>query len=145
MDILNIERCQKKPRKDIAKWEDVLDNIWYMYDNKYNSINKEYEWGNIKTHTEIKEILDMYMKDYFDISNKDNWFEGIKNLTDKLGYASNMKEYKENPSKFKGNVADISTVLRVALTTKAMTPDLYEIMRILGRDRIIERYNNLNF
>ncbi len=145
MDILNIERCQKKPRKDIAKWEDVLDNIWYMYDNKYNNINKEYEWGNIKTHTEIKEILDMYMKDYFDISNKDNWFEGIKNLTDKLGYASNMKEYKENPSKYKGNVADISTVLRVALTTKAMTPDLYEIMRILGRDRIIERYNNLNF
>ena len=70
---------------------------------------------------------------------------GIKNLTDKLGYASNMKEYKENPSKYKGNVADISTVLRVALTTKAMTPDLYEIMRILGRDRIIERYNNLNF
>lgn len=56
-----------------------------------------------------------------------------------------MKEYKENPSKYKGNVADISTVLRVALTTKAMTPDLYEIMRILGRDRIIERYNNLNF
>ena len=143
--ILNIEREQKKPRKDFACYSEIKDNIWYMYDNKYNSINKEYEWGNIKTHTEIKEILDMYMKDYFDISNKDNWFEGIKNLTDKLGYASNMKEYKENPSKFKGNVADISTVLRVALTTKAMTPDLYEIMRILGRDRIIERYNNLNF
>lgn len=123
----------------------VLDNIWYMYDNKYNSINKEYGVGEYQNTYRNKRNIRYVYEDYFDISNKDNWFEGIKNLTDKLGYASNMKEYKENPSKYKGNVADISTVLRVALTTKAMTPDLYEIMRILGRDRIIERYNNLNF
>ena len=52
-----------------------------------------------------------------------------------------MKEYKEDPSRFKGNVADVSTVLRVGLTTKSMTPDLYEIMRILGKDRIIKRFS----
>ena len=54
-----------------------------------------------------------------------------------------MKEYKENPDKYKGSVADISTVLRVALTSKSMTPDLYEIMKLLGKDRIIERINRL--
>lgn len=54
-----------------------------------------------------------------------------------------MKEYKENPDNYKGSVADISTVLRVALTSKSMTPDLYEIMKLLGKDRIIERINNL--
>ena len=61
-------------------------------------------------------------------------------MCDKLGYASNMKEYKKNPETFKGNVADISTVLRVSLTSKSMTPDLYEIMKILGKDRIIKRF-----
>ena len=54
-----------------------------------------------------------------------------------------MKEYRENPDNYKGSVADISTVLRVALTSKSMTPDLYEIMRLLGKDRIINRINNL--
>ena len=64
-------------------------------------------------------------------------------LCDELGYASNMKEYKQEPDKFKGNIADVSTVLRVALTTKSMTPDLYEIMKLLGHDRIQNRYNNI--
>ena len=54
-----------------------------------------------------------------------------------------MKEYRENPDNYKGSVADISTVLRVALTSKSMTPDLYEIMRLLGKDRIINRINSL--
>ena len=54
-----------------------------------------------------------------------------------------MKEYKEDPSKFKGNIADVSTVLRVALTSKSMTPDLYDIMKILGKERILNRYNNI--
>ena len=65
-------------------------------------------------------------------------------MCDELGYASNMKEYKKNPENFKGNVADVSTVLRVALTSKSMTPDLFEIMNLFGIDRIKERYNKIN-
>ena len=143
MDILNIEREQKKPRKDIAKYDEIIDNIWYMYDNIYDSKDKVYEYQNITDIEEIKLITKTYMDKYFDVSDKDVWFNNIKLLCDELGYASNMKEYKEDPSKFKGNVADVSTVLRVALTTKSMTPDLYEIMKLLGRDRILNRYNNI--
>ena len=62
-------------------------------------------------------------------------------LSEELGYASNMKEYKENPDKFKGNVADVSTVIRVAVTTSSQTPDLYEILKLLGKDRIVKRIN----
>ena len=54
-----------------------------------------------------------------------------------------MKDYKENPDNYKGSVADVSTVLRVALTSKSMTPDLYEIMRLLGKDKIEKRYRSL--
>ena len=67
----------------------------------------------------------------------------IKELTEELGYSSNMKEYKNNPDNYKGSVADVSTVLRVAITSKAMTPDLYEIMRLLGKDRIEKRINSI--
>ena len=67
----------------------------------------------------------------------------IKELCDELGYASNIKEYKADPSKFKGNVADVSTVIRVALTSKSNTPDLYEIMKLFGKDRILSRIEKL--
>ena len=143
MNIINIERCQKKPRKDIAKYEDIIDNIWFMYDDLYESKDKEYEWQNINDKNEIKRILDTYMDKYFDITDKDSWFNGVRELTIELGYCANMKEYREDPSKYKGSVADISTVLRVGLTSKSMTPDLYEIMKLLGKDRIIKRYKNI--
>ena len=144
MDILNIEREQKKPRKDIAKYDEIIDNIWYMYDELFDDYNKEYEYQSITDKEEINKILTLYMDKYFDISDKDIWFNKIKELCDELGYASNMKEYKENPENFKGNVADVSTVLRVSLTTKSMTPDLYEIMRLLGKDRINKRYKKID-
>lgn len=143
MGVINIEREQKKPRKDIAKYDEIIDNVWYMYDDLFINKDKEYEYQNITDMEEIKKITSLYMNKYFDISDKEVWFNNIKLLCDELGYASNMKEYKENPSGFRGNIADVSTVLRVALTTKSMTPDLYEIMKLLGRNRIEDRYNNL--
>lgn len=141
MAVINIEREQKKPRKDIAKYDEILDNIWYMYDDLFDAKDKLYEYQKITDKDEIKKITALYMEKYYDVSDKEIWFNNIKLLCDELGYASNMKEYKESPDKFKGNIADISTVLRVALTTKSMTPDLYEIMKLLGKERIINRYN----
>ena len=143
MAVINIEREQKKPRKDIAKYEDIIDNIWYMYDDLYENSDKRYEYQNITDMNEIKKILELYSSKYFNVDDKDTWFNNIKLLCDELGYASNMKEYKNNPEDFKGNVADVSTVLRVALTTKSMTPDLYEIMKIMGKDRVVSRYGKL--
>ena len=143
MDILNIERVQKKPRKDISKYDEIMGNVWYFYDDLYEDREKEYEYQKVTDMDEIRKITSLYMEKYFDVADKDVWFDKIKMLCDELGYASNMKEYKEQPENFKGNVADVSTVLRVALTTKAMTPDLYEIMRVLGEKRVSERYSKL--
>jgi len=143
-NILNIERQQEKPRKDIAKYSDIENLIWYMYDDIYEAKEKEYEWKNITDKEEIKNILNTYMNKYVELNDKDVWFDNIKIMCDELGYASNMKEYKKNPELFKGNVADVSTVLRVALTSKSMTPDLFEIMKLFGIDRINNRYNKFN-
>lgn len=135
--ILNIEREQIKPRKDIAKYSDIESLIWYMYDELFNP--EDYEWGKVTDKEEINKILKTYMDKYY-TDNKEVWFSKVKELSDELGYASNMKDYKKNPDNYKGNVADIATVLRVALTSKSQTPDLCEIMKIIGKDRIINRY-----
>ena len=141
--ILNIEREQKKPRKDYAKWSDVRPAIWYMFDELYNP--SEFAWGKINNMDEIKSIVTNYVENYYNPDDdKETWFNRIKELTDSMeGYTSNMKEYKANPEAYKGNVADVSTCIRVALTSRDQTPDLYEIIRLLGKDRIVSRINNL--
>ena len=140
ISILNIEREQKKPRKDYDCYSTIKEHIWYMYDELFDNVDKEYDFQNITDKNEITNILKLYMENYFNINDKETWFNSMKDLCDELGYASDMKAYKENPDAFKGSVADISMVLRVALTTKSMTPDLYEIMKNLGKERILKRY-----
>ena len=111
-----------------------------MYDELFTNIH--YEWQNVNNTEEIKTILLDYIDNYYsDNDDKDTWFNRMKELSDKYGYCSNIKEYKENPDNYKGSIVDISMVLRVALTTKSMTPDLYEIMKLLGKKRIKSRFD----
>ena len=111
-----------------------------MYDELFTDL--EYNFQKISEKDEIRNILNTYISKYYDESDdKDTWFSKMKSLCDELGYASDMKEYKNNPDAYKGNIADVSMVIRVTLTTKSMTPDLYEIMKLLGKDRISERIN----
>ena len=135
--VFNIEREQKKPRKDIASFNNVRDQIWYMYDELFKP--EAYEWQNISDIDEIKSILVKYVDAYSETADKDSWFNTMKDIASEFGFASEMKEYKENPSKYKGSIADFSMVIRVALTSKCNTPDLYEIMKLFGKDRIIKR------
>ncbi|MBQ8872170.1 MAG: glutamate--tRNA ligase [Bacilli bacterium] len=144
IDMLNIERETPKPRKDLGCYGDVKKEFWYMYDELFNSAELNYEFKNITDKEEINKILDLYMEKYYDPKDDNSvWFGKMKELCDELGYASDMKAYKKNPEAFKGNVADVSMVIRVALTSKSMTPDLHEIMAILGVERIKERFSKL--
>ena len=139
---LNIERETEKPRKDFAMYSEIKDLIWYMFDELYQPTS--YEWGKITEKEEIKNILDTYIEKYYDENdNQEDWFNKVKLLCDNLGYASNMKEYKKNPEAFKGNVADVSTVIRVAVTSKSRTPNLYDILQILGIEEIKKRIEHI--
>ena len=139
INVMNIEREQKKPRKDLAMFSDFRKQNWYMYDELFTNLN--YEWQNITDKEEIKNILNLFISKYDVNDDKDTWFNKMKEVCDALGYASDMKAYKENPNNYKGNIADVSNVLRVGLTTKSMTPDLYEIMKLLGKERMEKRFN----
>ena len=140
LKIFGIERGNKKPRKDIAKWSDVKENIEYMYDDKFYGKDREYPYQVINEKEDIAKILEEYIKVYDENDDKQQWFDKIKELAGKLGYASEVKEFKANPDKYKAHVGDVSTVLRVALTSRTKTPDMYEIMKILGKERISKRF-----
>ena len=138
INVFNIEREQKKPRKDLAYFSDTENQIWYMYEELFNDVN--YDWQNITDKKEIELILNTYINEYYDINDdKQIWFDKMKEMSEKIGYAGNMKDYKENPQNYKGSIADVSMVIRVALTSKSMTPDLYEIMKLLGTENIKKR------
>ena len=140
LKVLGIERGNKKPRKDIAKWSDVKNSIIYMYDKKIFEGNVTYDYAKISDKEEIRKILKSYIEKHFDINDdKDMWFNKIKELAEEMGYAREVKEFKANPENWPGHVGDISTVLRVALTGRQNTPDMYEIMQVLGKDSVIKR------
>ena len=141
LKVLGIERGNKKPRKDIAKWSDVKENIEYMYDENFYAKTPEYQYQVISEKEDIEKILNLYIEKYYDDNDdKDTWFDKIKELAGEMEYAKEVKDFKENPSMYKAHVGDVSTVLRIALTGRANTPDMYEIMQIMGKERIVKRF-----
>lgn len=139
--IFNIERVQSKPRKDYVTFGNIKNEVWYMYDELFTG-NLEYEFDKITDKNEIRLILKTYLDEFYNEDDDEQaWFENVKLLAVKLGYASEMKEYKLNPDAYKGNVADIASVIRVSATTKKVTPNLYQILKLLGKNRIIERFS----
>ena len=140
LKVFGIERGNKKPRKDISKWADVKNSIIYMYDNKFLDNEVFYDYAKISDKEEINKLLKSYINDYFDINDdKEAWFNKIKDLAENNGYAREVKEYKANPENFDGHVGDVSTVLRVALTGRQNTPDMFEIIKVLGKESVIKR------
>lgn len=135
IDVLNIEREIPRPRRDISSYQDVKKYTWYMFDEIYF---KEAKFNLEKEYN--VEMLEDYVDNYFDESDsKEDWFNKIKALAPKYGYASETKEYKANPENYKGSIGDVCEAIRVSATSLTMTPDLYEILKLLGKERIKKR------
>ena len=80
---------------------------------------------------------------YFDLNDdKQTWFDKLKDLAEEFGYAREVKEFKANPDKYEAHVGDVSTLIRIAVTGRTNTPDLYEIMKVLGKDVVLSRLKN---
>ena len=137
LKVFGIEReNSKKPRKDLSKWSDVKENIIYMYEEPSN-----YDFDKISGE-DAKKVIEEYSKVYDYNDDKQVWFDKIKDVAEKLGYAREVKEYKANPENWPGHVGDVSTVIRVVLTGRRNTPDMYEIMQVLGKDEVSKRFEN---
>ena len=138
--ILNIDRENPKPRKDIACWEEVENYVSYFYNELYEA---DYTLPEHISKADAVEILTKYKEVYSADDSKEDWFNKIKELCTACGYTPNVKEYKQNPDAFKGHVGDVSTVIRIAITSRTNTPDLYYIMQILGKDEVMRRIDNM--
>ena len=111
MNIINIEREQKKPRKDYINYSDIKNHIWYMYDELFIKEDKTYEFNGIDIE-EVRNVLKIYFDKYYDASfDKDTWFNKMKEAAEEMGYCTNMKEYKLNPDNYKGSIADFSMII----------------------------------
>lgn len=137
--ILNIDREGKKPRKDIAKWSDVLNYVSYMYDETFVP---NYELNGNATPALAVKVIEEYIKVVNLDDDKDAWFGRMKDICPLVGCTPNVKEYKAEPEKFEGHVGDVSTIIRVALTGRTNTPDLFAITALLGEDTVKARLNS---
>ncbi|MBE6788335.1 MAG: glutamate--tRNA ligase [Ruminococcaceae bacterium] len=134
--IFSIGRGGEKPRKDIAKWNEVKDYVSFFYDDLFVQSG---EFPENVTYEDRIEILSRYKDIYDSADDQQTWFNKVTELAESLGFAPKTKLYKKDPDAYKGHVGDVSMVLRVAITGRRNSPDLYEIMKILGADKVRER------
>ena len=133
--ILAIGRGGKKPRKDLATWKDAKDYMGFFYDEYLTAPVFDEKFDKAT----VKDALSRFLEK-FDISDDSGiWFNKVKEITEDMGFTTDMKAYKADPAAFKGTVADISTFIRQAVTGKTNSPDLYTVMQILGYDRTVAR------
>ena len=133
--ILAIGRGGKKPRKDLATWKDAKEYMGFFYDEYLESPVFPERFSAETVRTALEKFLATY--NYSDDSGV--WFDKVKAITEEMGFTTDMKAYKADPDAFPGTVADISAFLRIAVTGKVNSPDLYTVMQILGYDRSVQR------
>ena len=133
--ILAIGRGGKKPRKDIATWKEAKPYMGFFYDDYLEAPVFDEKFSKEVVTTALQKFLDR-----FDIADDSGaWFDKVKAITGEMGFTTDMKAYKADPSAFPGTVADVSTFIRQAVTGKTNSPDLYTVMQILGYDRTVAR------
>lgn len=141
INIFNIERSGKKIRKDIVKFEDSKEQLRVFFDDLFEK--EGYEDISARVSKELqKEIVSEYLNVYDYSDNSDIWFSKVKIVGEKLGFTSDRKEFESNPTKHKGTVGDVAMVVRVALTGKTKSPDLYQVMQVLGDEKVRLRLEN---
>ena len=133
--ILAIGRGGKKPRKDIAVWKEAKPYMGFFYDEFFANEGWPEEFSPAVIRSALETFLEIY--DYADDATV--WFDKVKDVAAKIGFAADMKEYKANPDAFPGSVAHVSTFLRIAVTGKTNSPDLYTVMQILGCEKTVAR------
>lgn len=134
--ILAMDRHGDKPRKDLIFCPQIFEYISYFFDEYYKTADTFPE--NVDP-ADIAPILSGYLESYDHSDDASAWFDKIRALSEKLGYAAKPKDFKKNPDLYKGHVGDVSTVIRIALMGRASSPDVWEIQQIMGEEMVRRR------
>ena len=147
LKVFGLERENvKKIRKDIIKWEDIKDNFFYFFDVLFKEDVKvngySFEFNENITKDIVKKVLEVYYNSYNHLHTKDEWFANMKEQANNLGFCTDMKLYKQNPDQYIGSTADFATIIRVAITNRKNSPDIYQVMQLLGEEETKMRFKN---
>lgn len=134
--LLAIGRDGKKPRKDLMNAEQIVQFTKYFFDAWFTQEDALPE--NIPAE-EAAAILEDYLATYDHTDDNETWFGKIRTITEERGYAVRPKDYKKNPDAYKGHVGDVSTVVRLAITGRRNSPDIWAIQQVLGEEKTIAR------
>ena len=140
--IVNIEREKENPRKDYTKFEDIVPFISFFYDDYFDNLTKE-EFNPKYSKEEIDAVLNAHMNNLGLDLSEEEWFNNLKSVMNPLGFAANKKEMRDNPDKFKGTIGEASEIIRISLTARKSSPNLYYVEQILGKDRIVKRFKKV--
>ena len=143
-NIINIDREKANPRKDYEKFGNIPEIISFMYKDGYKqSLDNGLTFNEKFSNTDLVQAL-LNIKDQLAIgADEQSWFENLKEIGGRLGYATNNKEYKANPEAYKGNIGDLAEILRITLTTRKNAPNLYSVMALLGLEEAHRRIDNV--
>ena len=136
---LSIGRGGNKPRKDFALWSEVKGYMGFFFDKYYNA---EGEYPENFDRSTVASALEKYLDVYDENDEQTAWFDKIKDVAESLGFARETKEYKANPDAYRGHVGDISAFIRVAVTGKQNSPDMYSVMQVLGGEKVRHRISD---
>ena len=125
----------KRRRKDLMYAKQIFELISYFFDGESAEEMDEFKLDEDM----VSKILKSYLAKYDHNDDNSVWFNKLKEIADEHGFASDMKAYKANPENFKGNVSDIAEAVRIAVTGRANTPDLWTIVHITGEEQMTER------
>jgi len=135
--LLNIEREVERPRMDIGSYSDVKKEFWYMFDELFDKVDNPYK--EVKYSYDVSFIKEYFSDVYNESDTEEDWFNKVKEFASSKGFAINRKEFKENPDKFLGNIADFCSIIRVMLTTSNMSPNMYDLLKIYGKEKLLNR------
>lgn len=139
-EILNIEREKPNPRKDYAKYSDIYGVIKFFDNEEYQKLyDKRFEFNPSISKEKIKDFLIDYKKHINLDSDENSWYQETKISAGNIGYCTDMKAYKLNPEQYFGNINDACEILRVTLTGRKITPNLFSIMKILKKEEVERR------
>ena len=148
LSIFGLERENvKKIRKDIIKWEDIRENFFYFFDELLKEdIDKDgynFEYNDKITKDTVKNVLNSYLASYNHLHSKDEWFANMKEQANNLGFCTDMKLYKQEPENYIGSTADFATIIRMAITNRKNSPDIYQVMQLLGEEETKNRFKSV--
>ena len=139
LSMISIGRGGEKPRKDISNWKQSKEFYSFFFDKTFKS---EDDFPENVSESDRKIILKEYLKSYNHTDDQGTWFEKIRAIGEKHGYAPQPKLYRKNPENYKGHVGDVSGVIRVAITGRQNSPDIWCIQQTIGEDATRKRILN---